>query len=64
MTYSLQLAKCYFSTRKKFHMHRRKISINPVKKGKNVDLCKIATAEGDMVNVHAQRNNKFVVIAK
>lgn len=45
-------------------MHRRKISINPVKKGKNVDLCKIATAEGDMVNVHAQRNNKFVVIAK
>lgn len=55
---------CYFYIRKKFHIHRRNIYNEPVTNGNNVDLCNIATIDGEIVKVHVQRNNKFIHIAK
>jgi hypothetical protein len=44
-------------------MHLLKIYINPVKNGRNVDLCKIVAIEGEIVSVHEHLNSRFIHIA-
>lgn len=45
-------------------MHLLSIYINPVKKGRKVDLCKSVTTDGDIVSVQEHLNNKLMQMAK